>query len=238
MPFITHNFSDLSIKERAAVSFEDLKTHFLPFKLMEAGVSRLPEPVPQVVPAQPEVSAKTAYELIRGQYHDTAIVFDSAEALMSFVALNPRHTEEDYYLNAEFAGMDVKKIVDEVFSIKPVSVVDPATFDRMSRWAREAKKIREQNEADAKAWTKSNEAADEVWSELCDSWRSACQAQAKVNEILATYAEYQSLTKGADFVAYSFLIKRYSYSEISAAFEEAGIEIPTEPVASSVEAQG
>jgi hypothetical protein len=211
----TFDFADLTLREKASVSYEDLKERFLRFEMMKEGVSKPITPDYLPIPDRPAFEATTGYELqISGS--STMILFKDPKALEGFMALQPGKVEENWYLR-HYQEMEIRGVNKAgEFSLKPVQVVDTLTFKNLTNWEAECRKAKEANDKMEKEFTSSNEDLVLILDRLTNAWRQATRTVAKYQDILATRDEYVRMA-GTEEVALAFLQKTYTKAEIAEA---------------------
>jgi len=211
----TFNFNDLTLREKASVSYEDLTTRFLRFEMMQAGVSKPIPPDYLPIPEKPAYESFTAYEL-QSKNSSTGIFFRDPEALAGFMALEPGIATENWYLQ-HYQNLQIRGLDDgEQFTLKPVQVVDSRTFGQLNSWDAEKRKAEDANKALEKDFNASNEGVNEILERLTDSWRQATRKVGRFQNILATRDEYLRMAGTLD-VAMTFLAKAFLPGEIEEA---------------------
>lgn len=215
----TFNFKELSLREQANTTYEELKTIFLPFLLMERGVVRVPEPTPLPMPEMPTYTSRTVYELLRGSEH-TGIFFDTPNALEGFTALKPGTCTEDWYIG-HYGGIQVRGFDPDKkpYGICPVDMVDAPKMKELSRWAQDINSVKTANEKAQKEYTEANAEAREAMESLEDLWRTAQAKASKFADVISTRASYLAMANGDEEVAMNFLRKAFSTDVIEAALE-------------------
>lgn len=213
----TFDFRALTLRQKAAVSFEDLMNKFLRYRLMERGITRpLPyEPIPE--PDKPNYKTTTRYELVCGST-STGILFADPGALAKFMELDPISTENDWYIK-HYTGDELNIVgweTEKNFTLRAVNTVTQDDSKRISSWGQERNKIREKNKQGEKEATNGLDDYNEAVTELTDEWRAATSQVAKHAQIIATFEEYKRMA-GDEQIARSFLEKAYSTSAIEEA---------------------
>lgn len=213
---------DLSEKERAALSAEDVAT-YEPLELMEAGVLRVEPYASEPVPTVP-APTRIVYGL-KSVYRSMGVAFDTEEQARKFLELSPRRVTTDWN-----GASSVEHLVAlESTDIVSVAIYTEADYKSHRELLKGAAEVRERNEKGERENTEARAKRDRAISSMWNDWREQCAAERTHRRVIATFDEYVSLA-GDRQIAATFLLKVFDAEAIRAAATWFDRDIPTEPM--------
>lgn len=212
------DYWDLTNRERSELTREDLD-RFITYELMKAGVLRVQEPELEPVPVVEPVTRP--YHVVTFDRYGPAVVFETSEQALAFVALKPRCKDRDWTTDSSFVASGEPTVTIE-------SLMDEAEKTRLARALTERKKIEESNAKKRENYSAAQKAEREALGDLLTDWEDQKANAARAKRIGDTFEEYATLCKGDREVALTFLRKAFAEDEIEEAFEWLEIKLPSE----------
>jgi len=210
----TFNFRELTLREQAAVTLDDLQSKFLAYDLMVEGIVKTPLPDLLPIPECPAYEARTIYEILKNG-SSTGIFIENPADFDAFLALKPGTCQENWYLN-HYAEIDVRGIDNDAkrWSLKSVNGTSAESHKMLGTWVDEVKKAKEKNAEMEKEYTRATENTLLVRARLEECARIARDKARRFESILARRDEYTAMAGGNGTVALKFLEKAFSGAEI------------------------
>jgi len=234
----TYDFTALSLREKAALTPDQIRKDFLAFRLMERGIAPIVPPLPVPVPDQPIYEMVTVYELLLDG-SDTGVAFEDPEAIEKIMALRPIKIGSDWTLSYHHKMGHLKGVLEArrtTATVQGVPVVPAKDWKALTEWGAEAKKAVEKNEEAEKQHRNETEAIQDILDELMDDWRKAVQTVGRFRGILETKANYERMA-GDPAVARKFLLNTFPEHEVNAAEEFAAEETGERSSSTGTEAE-
>lgn len=210
----TFNFRDLTLREQAAVTLDDLQSKFLAYDLMVEGIVKTPRPDLIPIPECPDYEVRTIYEILKNG-SSTGIFIENPADFDAFLALKPGTCQENWYLG-HYAEIDLRGIDTDAkrWSLKSVNGTSAESFKMVGAWVEEVKKAKEKNAEMEKEYTRATENTLIVRTRLEECARIARDKARKFESILARLDEYTTMAGGDGAVALKFLEKAFPAYDI------------------------
>lgn len=229
MPFKT--YWDLSERERAALAADDVE-RFAATELMRLGVLQVGLLVKEPEPVTVELPVQTYYQIeIAGQYarERLPLLFHSIDDAKAVLALDPWLAKEERLNDDWSQRRDVAHLLG-THALSPTIVLSEmcAAHDFAKARAELSKRsaIRAANDKREEEWVKEKQKEDDALKGMWTDWQ-ACRLKAAAHRRIADTFEAYATTAGGDReVAFRFLRKVFTDSQVATAAEWCGFTAP------------
>jgi len=196
---------EYSDTERMLLSKEEIQS-LIDIELMTKGIIKVNPPTFKEIKELTQFDKLTYYKV-------EGIIFNTIEQAHAFLKLCPMKEGYDYY----GAGYDYKfaELID--MTIRNESLFKEKDIKINSLIFKENKAAKEYNEAEKKRYEKELSVMDDATHPVWDDWMEKQNIKYKCHRINETYQDYLKMTEGNEQMAYAFLSKIYSESEITLA---------------------
>lgn len=217
------NYWDLSERERSALTADDVEK-FAAFELMQKGVLRS-KPLELVpVPEMPEPEV-TVY-VIEAGYHTAEIAFPDAETASRAAAMASGAIGTVWIGSDHESSFEPRK---DVAGVKPKKVFSQRQLTECRAVIEKSKAAKAENERRTAEHGKRVKAESEALKGMWEDWHHCVALARQMAEVISVFEEYKTTAGGDAVVASRFLTKVFTQTQIKAAAEWCGVEIP-EPV--------
>lgn len=222
---------DLSEKERAALSSEDVQK-YLDAELMTQGVLKVEAPAYEEEPA---AGLPPGHRVFRVGVLDRSsrwapkqvlnVGFEEEEQLKAFLALRPLVIGTEYF-EGENREFTTKLTPNEEPEIQIVEVRTREELERCRGALSKLTAVREANRKKKEAFEAATKKEKEALAGLWEDWFRCCELAGRIAKVRETYDSYVGIAGGDQETAFKFLRKAFGDDEIIAAFEWFGLDAP------------
>ena len=207
-------FWDLTHEQRATLTDEDI-TRYIDLERMSNGVVRPPTPILKTV-TTPEIPKKLFFEVYFSSYSSVGIAFSNPEDAAAFIALNPIKVETDYRCR----DISWAKSIRAEMNVKEIQLATEQNFINHKDALQAAASATEENEKATKTFHELNEKVTDIIDKIHEQCRESRQIAGNRDALRAKWTEYVELCKNDESIAFTFLRKSYTETEIAEALSE------------------
>lgn len=212
---------DHTESERGRLTCEQVEG-MLKFERMKEGIVVPPHPGEPPVLIAPAVERVEVFGVqIGDSRRERALWFRDREDAESVLAMSLVNVDHDAKLGADFPYLvdaEAKLLTKHACRNKDLDGLRDEAASRVAMLEAHKQRVADHNDA----WGKSRDVCAAVW----EDWNEQRDKAAKHARIRQTFEQYQADCEGDDNIAGRFLLKAFQPSEILAAFEYEGWDLP------------